>query len=227
MVIQIFADSGDEFQERYNTLEEILEKDIIGKESGKLWCGEWYIECFAVEKEPDAYEEEYNTVDITITFLAVRPFWIKEKKLEFLALSGDGANEGAKRYPYTYPYTYTPSEEALYVVNDNLCEADFKMIIYGPRARINIVIGNYAYRVEHIIEENEYAVIDSRDNEPMDKRVYLVKQNGEITNLFNYRDPLSSIFQKIPAGTSSIDLGEGNLDLIIFQRRSELKWSLS
>ena len=64
-------------------------------------------------------------------------------------------------------------------------------------------------------------VIDTRDTTPMNRRAYVMNENGTIVNVFDYRDPTSLLFEKIPNGSVVLNYDRTfGIDLTIFQERS-------
>ena len=61
---------------------EETEKDIIGKQSGKLYIGSYYLAGYFLQKETQP-SSEYFGREMTTTFLAPYPFWINEKLYSF------------------------------------------------------------------------------------------------------------------------------------------------
>lgn len=120
---------------------------------------------------------------------------------------------------------YHISQTAVRLTVDHYADSDFQMIIYGPATDINITIADHPYIVHYQVEQGEYLTIDSRDTQPADRRIFLVKNNGEKVNVFNYRDSTYSVLQKIPPRDIVIDYSRlYGVDLTLFLERSEPKW---
>ena len=102
------------------------------------------------------------------------------------------------------------------------------MIIYGPTTSVLININSHPYQIEYPLEAGEYMVIDSRPFVEKEKRLYVVRTNGEMENIFNYRNVEHSVFKTIPAGLVKIDYARTyGVDLTIFKERSEPPWRSS
>ena len=67
-------------------------------------------------------------------------------------------------------------------------------------------------------------VIDTRDYLAIEDRCYVVSENGSHLNVFDYRDPESLLFHKIPPGPNVLNYARTyGIDLTLFQERSAPK----
>lgn len=205
-------------------LTDIFAADVISGTPGKLYIDEWYIPCFVFGRETSRWEAG-NIISCSYKVITDHPSWISEQQISLQPISEARSAEENKNYPYTYPYRYGNTSKTTNAKIDHYAASDFRMIIYGPTANVSITINGHIYHVEYPIEDGEYMVIDSRSFLKPDERIYVVRQNGERVNVFNYRDLEHSIFEKIPAGDITIDYSRKyGIDLIIFKERSEPKW---
>ena len=96
------------------------------------------------------------------------------------------------------------------------------MIVYGPCTHPEIRIGDNIYRVETTLYDSEYLVINS-----IKRTVIKYGRNGVTENLFNARDKYNCVFERIPAGNSTVKWNaQYSFDVILFQRRSEPLWTM-
>ena len=205
-------------------LTDIFASDVTSCTPGKLYIDEWYIPCYFFGRETSRWD---TGVIISCSYKVItdHPSWITEQQISIKPITDSEESTDNSSYPYTYPYTYGMPSKTTSVKIDHYAASDFRMIVYGPTANVSVTINGHIYHVEYPIEDDEYMVIDSRSFLPPDERIYLVRQNGEKVNVFNYRDPEHSIFQKIPAGDITIDYSRKyGIDLIVFLERSEPKW---
>lgn len=94
------------------------------------------------------------------------------------------------------------------------------MTIYGPVVDPIINIGNYPYKVDTTVEENEYLTIDGTKN-----TVERTLADGTIINEYNKRSFENSVFRPIPPGNNSVLWsGDFGWDITLYQERSEPKW---
>ena len=202
-----------------------FEYDVIARKPGTFFFGEHYIKGYVIESETKVSEIKNSWSQKTVQIYCPYPFWITEQKISLKPITESEEPADNNTYPYTYPYTYGSPSKTTSINIDHYAASDFRMIVYGPTANVSVTINGHIYHVEYPIEDGEYMVIDSRSFLPPDERIYLVRQNGERVNVFNYRDPVHSVFEKIPAGDITIDYSRKyGIDLIIFKERSEPKW---
>lgn len=207
-------------------LTDIFASDVASRIPGKLYIDEWYIPCYFFGRETSRWDTG-GIISCSYKVITDHPSWITEQHITIPAISNIQtlAVQNTKKYPYTYPYRYTAVYKNTKVNIDHYAESDFRMIAYGPTANVNVSINGHKYHVDYPIESGEYMVIDSRDYLPPDERIYLVKNNGEKINVFNYRDPEHSVFQKISPGYATIHYNQSyGIDLTIFKERSDPKW---
>ncbi len=106
--------------------------------------------------------------------------------------------------------------------NESFVGANFVMIIYGFVDNPNIQIAGHPYSVYATVYEGERLIIDSAAG-----TVKKIGRLGEETNLYNARRKDYSVFQKIPPGVQTVSWsGTYGIDIVLFDERSEPKWSL-
>lgn len=226
LVLTIQSDTECTFGEAMDLFNECTEKDILNGTPGKLYYGESYQPCFIFGSELFDWEYDAGYVDKNVKLITAHPYWITEQHIVITPISGtEETADDSKGYPYGYPYGYANVSKSTNIKIDHYTDSDFRMIAYGPTTNVNISINGHPYHVDYPIEAGEYMVIDSRDYLPPDERIYLVRSNGERINVFNYRDPVYSVFKKIPPGNITIYYSRNyGIDLTIFKERSEPKW---
>jgi hypothetical protein len=216
--LQVFADSEEEFDETMDRLNDIMDVDVIAGSPGKLWYGDYYLSCYAIESQPKEYEELFYTADVEKTLISPYPFWISKHTYDFHSYGITSSNN--KRYPGKYPYRYANGLNSNYIINPHFTDANFQLIIYGPVVNPQVSIGNIPYLVNITLEEGEYLIIDSRS-----ETVTKVMNKGERINAFHNRQKGRKFFQKIPPGRQLIAwTGKFDFDLIIFEERGEPRW---
>ena len=214
------------WQELYDEMNGVFRRDIILNKPGTLHVNGSYIPCFFYASKPTEIFDDVGFQTTELKIVSDSSIWIQEERLSFSASSAASEDaEDVKKYSYTYPYRYPPAQARNKFSIDHYTDSHFQMIVYGPAARVQITINGHPYIVEHAIESGEYMVIDSRENLPIGEQLYIVKNNGEKVNVFNYRDSVYSVFKKIPPGNTEIQCsGSYGVDLILFKERSEPKW---
>lgn len=206
-----------------NILFEAFERDINTKRPGKLLYDDYYIECYitASETSPD----EYFGLKKTITAYCPYPFWIKETTYQYFpeppeAVKYTELEEGIMFPEFTFDFCTETGEEVL--INPSFNDSNFIMTIYGFAENPQVNIAGHPYKVEATINEGEQLVINS-----LTHTVQKIGRLGEITNLYNARGKIYSVFKKIPPGTNTLQWSGGfGVDIKLLDERSEPKCSL-
>lgn len=217
---------GDEIT-RHEALDELhsnFETDIYNLTPSRIYINGAYIECYINQSQVMDKETDVATVD-EIEIYCPYPFWIEEQ-VEVFRNEGAQTTEGGKIYDYEYPYRYGKSARVnRYVEVDHYAPSNFIMSITGNANDVSINIGDNVYAVDYPIYDGDRLVIDSRSTAESDRRVYIVHDDGTVSNVFNWRSTRYSIFEKIPAGKTMVSYS-GNLDvqITILKERSEFPW---
>lgn len=218
ITLQIYADTKAEFDGIMDRLNEITDTDIIEQKPGKLWVGDYYLECYITELDPKDYDDIFYTVDVDATIEAFTPYWINKSTHTFHSY-GITSNYN-KRYPGRYPYRYANGLTSNYIVNPNYTPSNFQMIIYGPVVNPQITVGVNTYLVNIVLEEGEYLLIDSRN-----KTITKFLKNGEKVNAYHNRQKGKEFFEKIRTGRQMVQwTGKFDFDITVIEERSIPKW---
>lgn len=126
-------------------------------------------------------------------------------------------------YPlFGFPFDLVGTHGRRTLNNEAFTDTDFVMIIYGFVDNPNIQIAGHPYTVYATIYEGERLIIDSAAG-----TVKKIGRLGEETNLYNARRKDYSVFRKIPPGVQTVSWpGTYGVDIILYDERSEPKWSL-
>lgn len=216
----IICDSEEEGIQARNELLEIVEKDVLAMEHGKIIIGDYYFKCFVSKSKKSEYLINKRYMKMDLTLVSDYPYWVKESTTKFGSSSGgDGSGIGLD-FPFDYPFDFFSTMESTSIVNGGFVPTNFKIIIYGACSNPSINIAGHTYQVECDILESEYLTIDSTT-----KKIQLTKQDGTIENKFNNRNKQSYIFEKIPVGDNVVTWsGNYGFDIILMEERSEPKW---
>lgn len=218
ITLQIYADTKAEFDGIMDRLNEITDTDIIEQKPGKLWVGDYYLECYITELDPKDYDDIFYTVDVDATIEAFTPYWVNKSTHTFHSY-GITSNYN-KRYPGRYPYRYANGLTSNYLINPNYTPSNFQMIIYGPVVNPQVTVGNNTYLVNIVLEEGEYLLIDSRN-----KTITKFLKNGEKVNAYHNRKKGKEFFEKIRTGRQMVQwTGKFDFDITIIEERSAPKW---
>ena len=126
-------------------------------------------------------------------------------------------------YPlFGFPFDLVGTHGRRTLNNEAFTDTDFVMVIYGFVDNPNIQIAGHPYTVYATIYEGERLIIDSAAG-----TVKKIGRLGEETNLYNARRKDYSVFRKIPPGVQTVSWpGTYGVDIILYDERSEPKWSL-
>ena len=215
----IFAQSEEEGIALKNKIFEVFEKDVISGQFGKIFIGEYYMNCFITASTKTEYLTNKGLLNLSATIVSDTGNWIKETRQEFIY--SESQDETGKGYEYGFEYDYAASSGNTNIINNShFGSCDFIMKISGYAHEPSITIGDHTYKVNDTIQENEILTIDSKA-----KTIILTKNNGVQVNLFSKREKSSYIFDKIPSGNSKVYWNSGfNFELTLFEERSEPKW---
>ena len=207
---------GNNVKQIANEIFEIIEYDVLNKQYGKLYSGDYYMSGYFVASSKPSYTAD-GIMKLTLTFATDKPYWIKETAYIYRP---DAIVEVGLDYPYDYPYDFLPSIGTIDIVNPSFAPQDIRIIIYGACENPTVLIDSHAYSLTTTLLDDEYAIIDTAE-----KTIRKVASNGEVINIFNSRDRTSYIFEKIPVGTHTIGVTpETNVDLTIVEERGEPQW---
>lgn len=148
-----------------------------------------------------------------------RPIWTKENPYTFHSYGVSSSDN--KRYPGRYPHRYANGMNNTYIQNHHFTDANFTLVIYGPVVNPQVIIGDKSYLVNIVLEQGERLEIDSRT-----RTVTKISKNGEQVNAFHNREKGKKFFKKIPPGRQKVVWsGKFDWDLVIYEERSEPRWS--
>lgn len=214
--LYIFGKTKNEAYALRNSLFEIFETDVLAKNPGKFYIGDYYFQGYVVGSKKEEYLVSKRLLKLELTVVSDLNIWIKDSFFAFYRpdeVWGHG-------YPYNYPYRYAYGAFRT-LTNESLSASDFKMRIYGEVSNPTVYIGNHPYKVNVTVKNGEHLEIDS-----MNKFVEIVHVDGSRTSIFAFRDRDNYIFEKIPAGVQPVSWNRlFGFDLTIFARRSEPTWT--
>lgn len=215
--LKIFG-MADEVKATRNRLFEITNTDTTANKYGRLWFGDYYMQCYISESKKSRYMPDYGT--ITVKIWTNIPYWVKETTLEFRKT---GVVESGLKYKRKYNYKYTDYSFNQTVTNEALSPAPFRLKIYGAASNPDVAIGNQHYQVNTSLLANQFLTLTAIDKE---KTIILTDQYGGKTNLFNSRNKNYDVFAPIPNGTFAVAWdGTFDFDLTVLDRRSEPPWT--
>lgn len=224
--IGIFAKSEEEGLARREELIRLAETDIAALSMGKLYIGEWYLNCYIIARENSYWWYDGRICEIECTLLVEERTWFCDVTTHYSKTAGTTSGYNFLDFSYDHAYDYS-SGKTKYITCDNasFSEADVVIRMYGAVTNPQITIANNTYGVTASVEQGGYVEIDTAA-----KTVKLFNPFGEWTNIFSKRLPggeasTQYIFAKVPAGQSKITSdGTFEFDIDIKEHRSEPKW---
>lgn len=207
------------------------ENDIAKMIPGRLYWNDQYIQVYFDSHSCYAVDSGMTWTELKGIFYAPFPFWIEEAIYHIdpsnpLYPEG-GLPEDVKGYPtdrglcYAYTYSYPlGANSGIYYV-DSPIGADFRVEVHGPVNGVKIIIAGNNYEVDYPLRMGELLIVDSRDTLPLNKKCYVLQENGTEINVFDYRDPSSSLFKRLPGGPVIITSTQPYvMDITLFLERS-------
>lgn len=204
-------------------LTDSFEHDVITASPGRIYFGNWYIDCYIKGKTTGISGTWNNWTELVTDIYCPYPAWIKEYSKSFLKLAG-GSNQHEAfldyEHDHNYDYTMPYGGDVVWQV-DHFAQCEYEMIIYGPCVDPRVVINGHVYQVYATLDENDYIKINSRKNSVMQ-----FMSNGVQKDLYDFRAKATgSIFDPItPGNIRVVWSGEFGFDLTLFCERSEPRW---
>lgn len=205
-----------------NRLYEVCEKDIIAKQKGKLYIGEYYLECYVFSSSKSKYLEASTTINMSLKIVADSCSWVKPETYKFRHETLSNTKSGGKGYDYDYQYDYSGLDDYVSSITlDDIKECDFIITFYGPAVNPSVTIDQNRYSMTRcMLERDDRLEIISKDG-----TITLYKNDGSTRNMFCYRNRESDIFKKIEPGRHMLLWnGDIDFDLTIVKERGEPLW---
>lgn len=213
--IDVFA-TGEDRREIANLFFEIINKDVLENEAGRIVIGDYYLEGYFVAKENSKYSSG-KVIKMTLTYVAPNK-WMKKTKFSYMPEESTTL-EGLD-YPHDYPHDYKMHRSTKPIVNDGYRPCDFEIVFYGAQETPTIIINGHTYQVYTTLQAGEYLIVNS-----LEKTIRKVLNDGTIQNVFNRRNKDSYIFEKIAVGKATVIRDtDAKLDITLIEQRSEPKW---
>lgn len=228
--IRVKGTSEENYRYNIEYLTSFFDADVSKLSPGRLYVDNYYLDCYIyASSKPSKYLEVLST---TVDFNLISPdgSWKTSNIFHYGTKSGSSDTDVSDGtyiptmldYPLEYLYDYTNTTNYNSINNDGYADSDFEITIYGKCENPVISIGDWNYGVKDVeLLTYEKLIINSAT-----KKVYKVKNNGDIINLFNNRFRDFYAFKKIPAGVSVVGWnGAYSFDVELFENRSEPKWT--
>lgn len=203
----------------WNQIYDIFETDVNQKTTGKLYYGDYYIDCFVITSSTAPSSILNSRTDIDVGIYCPKHKWVKEAHYEFYPHTS--LENIIVDYPYDYNYDYYIDMLSEQFINESVGDCDFEMIFFGPCQNPTVIINQQIYNVNADIMDNERLIINSRT-----KKIYKVQIDGTQINQFHLKNDEFYIFEKISSGTHKVSWdGKFGFKLNLIIERSEPKWT--
>lgn len=218
--VVISAESKKKCIDLKNRLYEVCEKDIIAEQKGKLYIGDYYLECYVFSSAKSNYLDVATSMNLSLKVVTDGGRWMKEELHNYKHVP-DKFIEG-KGYEYCYEYDYNSISDNISKLEvDDFRNCDFVISIHSGAVNPVIYVDNHYYSVRCVVGDGDKIVINSAE-----LTITLVKADGTRENMFRYRDKQSDVFEKISPGNHRVMWnGSFDFDLSVIHERGEPKWT--
>ncbi len=219
--ILFLSASGQQTRQARNRAYEIVEKDVLAKKRGKLYCNGYYMECWLIGTANTEYLNNESYMRTEFAVVSDKPEWVKANTFSFFPQKNNiGSYDFGFDADFPFDLQVTPYTTNT-LINPYAFESQFLLNIYGDCIDPQIQIGDYVYSFNIKLLKGERLEINS-----LTRKIYKYDTGGNITNCFNCRNKIHSVFAPIPSGNKQIQWNnEFRFDLTIIQLRSEPEWS--
>ena len=147
--------------------------------------------------------------------------WTPETSKRKIGEIVQGFEKDAAENEITFTVRGALEDRKTFFQNPHFTDAKFTLVIYGPVVNPQVIIGEKSYLVNIVLEQGERLEIDSHT-----RTVTKISKNGEQVNAFHNREKGKKFFKKIPPGRQKVVWsGKFDWDLVIYEERSEPRWS--
>ena len=217
--ITIICETEEKGVAARNKLLEVVEKDVLALQHGRIIIGDYYFRCFVTKSQKSEYLTNRRLMKLTLTLTSDFPYWVKETTSSFGFLNGS-TGDGLD-FSHDIPYDFTSDVTVREVNNPGFVASNFRMIIYGACSDPSLMVNGHTYQVNCDLASGEYLTIDSAS-----KKIFITAIDGTTTNVFGLRDRASYVFEKIAPGRNTVTWnGDFGFDITLLEERSEPKWT--
>lgn len=218
--VTIICDTEEKGIAARNKLMEVVEKDVLAMQHGRIIIGNYYFKCFVTQSQKKNYLTSKRWMELTLTLTSDFPYWVKETTHTFRNIAEEGGGKNLD-FAFDHPYDYFSGMGTKDLNNSDFVGTNFRMVIYGACSHPAVYVSGHLYEVNCEVGANEHLTIDS-----VEKKVYITGNDGTVTNVFNLRNRDSYIFKKIPPGRNIVAWeGDFGVDITLLEERSEPKWT--
>lgn len=206
-------------------LYDIAAVDTQAHKAGKIWCNDWYYECYIANSDIKYWWSDNGMATFTLGVISDNPVWQRDTTK---TVTESYENEvGILDYPYDYGFDYSLSTSDTSIVNKNAYPSDVLIRIYGVVENPLVKIGGNTYSVNVSLQKDERLEIDTRD-----KTVVFVDIAGNQKSVLDkisgtyLKDSGSYIFQPLKSGENRIEWnGTFDFDVVMHEVRDIVRFS--
>lgn len=189
-----------------DALHDAAEYDIWAKSPGRIYFGDFHIECYILTSDTHKSAELSFRTDKAIGVYCPYPFWIKEESYYIPPVDIEGLLE----------INSVPAS----LENTHFADCHFLLKAYGPLEELFFYINDNQYRIVMSCEVGEYLLLDTRN-----ETIVKVDASGNKTNVYSTQVFSLDNFKKIPAGENILRYKRDYaIEITLFHERSEPKW---
>lgn len=234
ITLGVMGGSKEEYYKAINDFHNVVERDVINNTCGKLWVGDYYLNCYIVGSEKSEWEPDIEVMDNEITVIVENPSWCKEILFRYTKVPEAYLEEKERaeadeiidnvtqtvKYPRIYPYEYTMSTGFQRPVSRPMMEFPFEFKKRHTVGKLQnphfgdcdfkmLVYGPCVYP-EITIGDNIYGIKEIlTDGEYMvldtrERTITRFSTNGLVRNVFNSQNKEHYIFEKIKSGMNIV-----------------------
>ncbi len=100
--IVIICDTEEKGIQARNKLLEVVEKDVLAMQHGKIILGGYYFKCFVTKSQKKNYLITNRMMEATLTLTTDFPYWVKESTTSFSTATGTGGLDYSHDYPFDF-----------------------------------------------------------------------------------------------------------------------------
>lgn len=225
-VLKVFGNPAQR-RAKLDAFHDATEHDIMTMQTGKLVVDGYTIECYVIESDTSAPEDQREETTNEVLIYCPYPFWLKENKYEIQATGADQIIDGLD-FPFDLPCDLGVSGYRRVIPFNASIPLDFRLVFYGVLTNPAIYINGHLYEVNVTVPQNSTLTISSIEKNDREKAVVLTYPSGTQTSVLYARNRDSYIFEPIQPQNGQVIVSTAqsmNFDLYLIEKRSEPKWT--
>lgn len=197
----------------------VTSRDRRNVSPGRLYVGEWYIECFVTGSSFERWWDERGLMKVQLSVTVEEHVWHRETT-KVITSRGDASGLD---FAYDFQYDFGFTSTSVTVSNDGYDDADLLIRVYGPCSSPVVTVGGNEYGASVDLASGEYLEISTAD-----KTLVVTKYDGNKENAFpkilgEYMEGSGSyVFQRLAPGTAEVTWGGAyDLDVVVVQNADQ------